>query len=167
MINHDHVSCLGSTIGAHYENALSALDVPGSEFYVPYPSDAMSCDSIAANIQLLNTFIGIWNQRLRDAEHEFIRSQTTINNCQTIIKNLSTKLGGYMARQDVCNNPVVVVVPPVLPGDDGGDQSGDNSGDQSGGGSNTMLWVAVIGLAGFAIYRGSRMNKPKRAGSHK
>ncbi len=152
MINHDHVSCIGSRIGAHYENALAALDIPGSEFYVPYPTDAMSCDSIEANIQLLNTFIGIWNQRLRDAEHEFIRSKETIDNCQTIIKNLSTKLGGYMVRRDVCNAPVVITPPVDNTGEDTGDQTG---GDTSGGGSsnNTLLWLAVVGVAGYAIYR--------------
>jgi hypothetical protein len=159
MIIHSHIGCdcEPASIGAHFENALAAIDQPGTEFYVPYPTEQMSCDAIAANMQLLNNFIGVWNQRLRDAEHELIRSQTTIRNCQTIIQILSTKLGQYQVKQNVCDNPIVITptVDTTMEGDSGG---GDNAGGSS---SSGILWLLLIGAGVYAYSR--RKKKTRRA----
>jgi len=157
------INISGFTIGAHYENALAAIDQPGSEFYVPYPTNEMSCDAVEANIQLLNTFIGVWNQRLRDAEHELIRSRETIDNCQTIIKILTTKLGQYQVKQDVCNNPVVATPPAVTDGDIENPEPGAGSGSSN----NSLLWIALIGIGGYAFIRSRRNRTRQRAGTKK
>jgi hypothetical protein len=141
----------GQTIGANFENALAAIDQPGSEFYVPYPTNEMSCDSVAANIQLLNTFINVWNGRLRDAERQLIRSRETISNCQTIIRILSTKLGQYQVKEQACLNPVIIEPVPV-PDETNTNEENENGGS---GGSSWLLPVA-LGAAAILFIRSRR-----------
>jgi hypothetical protein len=148
-----------NTIGANFENALAAIDTPGTEFYVPYVSDAMSCDAVAANMQLLNTFINVWNGRLSDAERQLIRSRETIDNCKKIIYILTSKLGQYQVRQTACDNPVTVE-PPVGTTPDG---STDSSGNAASGGSSMLV---PVGLALAAILFIRSRNK-KRNGTRK
>jgi hypothetical protein len=150
----------GQTIGANFENALAAIDQPGTEFYVPYPTDEMSCDSVAANMQLLYTFINVWNDRLREAERQLIKSRATIDNCKKIILILSTKLGQYQVKDQVCKNPVVIE-PPVYveepaPGENTNGEGGENSS-----GSNSLLWPLALGAAAILFIR-SRRNKNVR-----
>ncbi len=147
-----------NTIGSNFENALSAIDTPGTEFYVPYPSDAMSCDAVAANMQLLNTFINVWNGRLQDAERQLIKSRATIDNCKKIVYILSTKLGQYQVLQNVCDNPVIVS-PPADQTTDGTNEGGENS---AAGGSSILV---PVGLALAAILLIRSRNK-KRNGKN-
>lgn len=138
-----------NAIGANYENALAALEIPGTEFYVPQSTDTMNCETIEANIRLLNTFITTWQSRLRDAERQLIRSRETISNCQKIILALSVKLGSYEAKRTSC---AIQVQPP------GNESSTPAPIPTEKNSSNLLYWLAGAGVAVY-LYKKHKRKK--------
>jgi hypothetical protein len=131
-----------ATIGSNYENALASLEVPGSEFYVPIPSSAMSCDAVGANMHLLDNFIQVWNGRLYSAQHTLITSKETISNCQKILYSLTSKLGAYQVLKSACD--IAALTPAPTPGTPAPAPAQ----------SKTGLWVLLgLGAAGIYLYK--------------
>jgi hypothetical protein len=142
---------VGNVIGAYtYSLELSTIDQPSNASYVPYPNSSMSCDVLQQNIDLIDSYLALWKQRLLDATKTLFPSHTKINNIMSIIANLGGKRKRYSDMLVLClqqqDNPPVVDPPPA-----GGDPSPVVIPDHSGG-----LVLLALGVVGIVIYKRSK-----------
>jgi hypothetical protein len=141
-----------TTIGANYEAALRDLNLSYSEYYVPYATSAMSCETLNANQEKLSKQIQGWNDILGSLTYGlFSGDREKATNIGKILDIQTTKLEGYLSESEKClmitaagngTEPIAEVPPPA-----------------GGSSNNSLLWIAVA-VGGFFLVR--KFSKRKR-----